>query len=231
MENTFQQSETLKNDWTIAFKRVKRVYPDFVPPKIDLLVSGLYRDVYFTDSLWMVSLDYFLGPRARYVPLELPVYLRRRYAPAYVVPVSLLHLSRQFVSVKKEDNTLLADMISVGKSCYFVSKMLPCAADTLLIGYTQEELKRVRRHAHIIWANFVQSEWLYETSPMIKNKFIGERPHVPEIGPNCPGRIGVWLGWEIVKAYAKHTRATLPELMKEIDSQKILRKSQYKPSS
>ena len=56
---------------------------------------------------------------------------------------------------------------------------------------------------------------MYESSHFIKNKYVNERPNVTEIGNECPGRIGQWLGWKIVNAYMKNNpEVTLQELMK-----------------
>jgi hypothetical protein len=43
-----------------------------------------------------------------------------------------------------------------------------------------------------------------------------------------PGRIGVWMGWQIVNSYMKHNDVSLQELLK-IDEDIIFTKSKYKP--
>jgi hypothetical protein len=60
---------------------------------------------------------------------------------------------------------------------------------------------------------------------------MGERPNVYEIGEKCPGRIGAWVGWEIVRAYmANNPRVTLQELMEEDNPKKIFTLSKYRPN-
>ena len=57
-----------------------------------------------------------------------------------------------------------------------------------------------------------------------------ERPNVFEIGNKCPGRIGAWLGWEIVNEYSKNNGAmSLQEIMANPDAQEILNKAKYNP--
>ena len=57
-----------------------------------------------------------------------------------------------------------------------------------------------------------------------------ERPNVFEIGNKCPGRIGAWLGWEIVNEYSKNNNAlSLQEIMANPDAQDILNKAKYNP--
>ena len=49
---------------------------------------------------------------------------------------------------------------------------------------------------------------------------------------NSPGKVGAWLGWQIVKAYMKENpNTTLKELIAIKDGQKILTGSKYKPKT
>jgi hypothetical protein len=60
-------------------------------------------------------------------------------------------------------------------------------------------------------------------------KFIGDAPFTYAFGKESPGRAAVWLGWQIVKAYAENNNLKVKTLMNENDYQKILNKSEYKP--
>jgi hypothetical protein len=43
-----------------------------------------------------------------------------------------------------------------------------------------------------------------------------------------PGKIGVWVGWQIVKAHMKHNDVSLQELLK-MSEEEVFNKSKYKP--
>ncbi|MDQ4140161.1 MAG: gliding motility lipoprotein GldB, partial [Bacteroidota bacterium] len=61
-------------------------------------------------------------------------------------------------------------------------------------------------------------------------KYLEDRPTVPEIDAKCPGRIGRWVGWQIVRIYMEENPdVTLQQLMAEKDAQKIFNESHYKP--
>jgi hypothetical protein len=80
-----------------------------------------------------------------------------------------------------------------------------------------------------IWAHFIDNQLLYNTQDPIKAKYVGERPTTPEIGKNCPGSIGRWLGWRIVgKYFDENEKMQITELMKMTDAQKIFEASKYK---
>ncbi|MDH3710460.1 MAG: gliding motility lipoprotein GldB, partial [Cyclobacteriaceae bacterium] len=78
--------------------------------------------------------------------------------------------------------------------------------------------------------HFVEKKLLYETSHFTKKKYMDERPTTVEIGNKCPGRIGEWLGWQIVMKYMKENpQISLDQLMESEDVQGIFTQSRYKP--
>lgn len=226
----FENIDFLENQFELAFQHLKYYYPKAPVPNIQTMITGLYRDLYVSDTLIVVGIDFFIGADAKYKPNEVPEYIYRRFTPEYIVPASFLFLSEQYNQVNLEDQTLLNEMVMAGKTYYFAKAMMPCTPDHMIIGFTAEELNEVNKNQEVVWANFVQNQLLYETNHMLKNKFMGERPNVYEIGEKCPGRIGAWVGWEIVKAYMANNNVTLQELMNETDAKKIFLKSKYRPA-
>ena len=128
-----------------------------------------------------------------------------------------------------DESTLLSEMIDFGKTYYLLSMLFPCTPDHELMGYSKETMDDVKANQTIIWANFIQNEWLYETSDMTKRKFLGDRPNVYEIGEKCPGRIGAWVGWQIVKSYAEKSGKSVTDIMREKDHHTLFTTSGYKP--
>jgi hypothetical protein len=64
----------------------------------------------------------------------------------------------------------------------------------------------------------------------MKQKYLGDRPKTLEVGEKCPGRIALWVGWQIVNSYAEnHADVTLPQVMRVSNSQKLFKESGYRP--
>jgi hypothetical protein len=106
---------------------------------------------------------------------------------------------------------------------------MPCTPDSLIIWYTEKELQDVNNNQHIIWATFLQNKLLFETSHIQKEKFLGERPNTYEISSICPGRIGAWVGWEIVRKYARdHPDTSLQEILQNENALQLFNASNYK---
>jgi len=222
----------LAAEFEAAFTNLKYYYPDFTPPRIQTVISGLDTDLVVSDSLIIVSLDFFLGKGAKYRPKSYE-YLLRKYDPDDIVPSCMLiyGISPRFNKSDLSDRTALADMVAFGKSFYFAKRMLPCVPDSVLIWYTPEEIKGSRANEGLIWKRFVESQVLYATNHKVKQDYLGERPNTIQVGEKCPGRIGQWVGWQIVNHYAdKHPDKTLPAIMEEDQSQRMFKDSSYKPA-
>jgi hypothetical protein len=227
----FGNGSELKKEFENAFSNLAYYYPSFHPPRIQTLITGLEADLFVSDSLVIVGLDYFLGDGAKYRP-NMYEYMLRRYNKNFIVPsvMLLMGIDSRFNSINPQDKTVLADMIAYGKAYYFTKQMLPCIPDSVLIGYTKKEMEGSRQFENMIWSRLVEDEVLFATSHLVKQKYIAERPKTVEVGEECPGRIGTWVGWQIVKKYMElHSDVTLPQLMKMSDAARLFRESGYKP--
>lgn len=224
----FGDLSVLEDDLNGAIGRMKSIFPQMTIPKLQTVVTGLYKDLYVSDSLIIIGLDYFIGPKATYRPMDIPQYILSRYDPQHLPTTVIKFLSGPYVS-KGKNETLISEMIDFGKSFYLLSQLMPCTPDSLLMEYSPKEMNTVQENQAIIWANFVENEVLYETSHIIKRKFLGERPNVYEISEECPGRIGAWIGWQIVQSYMDNNKVEVIDLIQERDNDKIFRLSGYKP--
>ncbi|MCE7042941.1 gliding motility protein [Dyadobacter sp. CY312] len=212
-----------------AFKRIKVYYPDFKAPKIQFMVSGFTgSDLYVSDSLVIIGLDFFGGPKSLYRP-NVYDYQLRKYEKGYIVPSIVFFLSNKYNYLDAADATLLSDMIGYGKGYEFVKQVMPDTPDSLILGYSEDNLIRTYNSQLDLWSFFITNKLLYEKNELKKQKYIGERPFTVEIGNKVPGGIAKWLGWRIVSRYMEENpKITLQDLMKNGNSGQILQESGYK---
>jgi hypothetical protein len=227
----FGDAGTLQSDLTEAFANIRRDFPDFKPPRVVTFVTGFMGpDLLVTDSLVVIGLDYFAGPKAKYHPPaeEFPAYLLRRYQQPYIVPAIVRQLASRYNTQDPNDQTLLADMVYAGKSLVFTRTVLPNTPDSLIIGYSDRQLAETFNAQDLVWAHFIDNQLLYNTTGDIKLRYMGERPFTAEIGNRCPGRIGEWLGWRIVSRYFDKNSESLPDLLKNPNARQLFEQSGYK---
>lgn len=228
-DSTFTTPQ-LTADLKGLFQHARYYFPSFKVPPVKTFVTGLSQHLFVNDSLLMISPDFYIGPAAKYRPNNLPDYILRRYTPAHLMPAVALAISSKYNQKQATGQTMLGEMVYYGKSLYFAEKLLPCTPDSLLIGYTAQETAGVAFNEGKIWAHFVEKNLLYNTAPFTVQKYVGERPNIPEIDKTCPGRVGAWVGWQIVRKYmAEHPNVTLAQLMADKNAQHILSESRYRP--
>jgi hypothetical protein len=226
----FPDSAALAHDVSEVFRRVHYYFPDFRAPASYTYVSGfLAKDIYVNDSLLVMSLDWFVGPKASKRP-DLPQYMLRRYTPRGLMPLLTQDVASKYNKHELTANTMLDAMVYAGKTLYFASQMLPCTPDSVLLGYTGREMVGLEANEARVWGHFLEKNLLYSTTPFLVQKYVGERPNVPEIDKTCPGRVGQWVGLQIIRKYvAEHPTVKLSRLMAETNAQRLLNDSHYRP--
>ena len=79
---------------------------------------------------------------------------------------------------------------------------------------------------------FIEKQLLYKTDSQWSERFIEPAPFSKfylQLDNESPGRIGRWIGWQIVRSFHKQNpNISLQELIK-LPFQQIFNKSKYKP--
>jgi len=123
----------------------------------------------------------------------------------------------------EQENTKLKEKLD------FMEKTMPCLQDSLLTGFTGAELKDVNDNLKTIWAHYLDKNLFFTTDLFLIKKYCDERPNVLEIGDKCPGRVGRWLGWQIVRKWATENKIPLQKVMAEKNARRIFEESGFKP--
>ena len=129
------------------------------------------------------------------------------------------------------DKTLLSQMVYAGKELYLKDVLLPEHTDADKIGYTPEQIKWCQENEGYMWRYFIEEKLLYNADSKLPNRFINVAPFSKfylEIDNESPGRVGTWVGWQIVRSFMKNNEVSLPQLL-QMDATEIFNKSKYKP--
>lgn len=179
-----------------------------------------------------IGLDIFMGPDHPAYS-QIPAYISRRFDAPYIAPKLFEELALTQMPDEDESSTLVSDMIRMGIVRYFQEAMLRDVKAEILLGYTPEQLEFCQANEATIWTYLVEKQLLFDTSIDTKRRFMFEAPFSKfymQIDNMTPGRIGEWIGWNIVHSYMdNHPDATLSELIRTTDYEKLFRESKYKP--
>jgi hypothetical protein len=225
--------KTIETQLTSGFKHYKYYYPDYDIPYIYSYISGLRfeQPVEYANGIMVIGLDNFLGADyAAYKEFGIPKYKTMLMDQEYIPVECFKALSFPHIP-QYNAQTLLDEMILMGKIIYFIDAMLPQFPDYMKIGYSENEYKWCEENESNIWAFLIENDLLYTVDFMAVKKFISEGPFTSGFDDASPGRIGVWLGWQIIKKYMQENpQVKLQEMLNMKDAQGILQNSGYKPS-
>jgi len=216
---------------TNGFKRYLYHFPDSAVPEVVGYVSRFNHKLFTVGNYIGVGLDQYLGADCEFYDLlGTPEYMQRNMHPGKIPSdVAQVWGSAKFEFNDSLDN-VLSRMVHKGMMLYFTDVMFPEMPDSLKIGFTAGQMKFCRANERQMWTYLVEHELLFSTDPLEIRKLTEEAPTTYYFPKASPGRAAVWLGWQIVREYARRNPdLSVREIMTERDYQKILRESRYSP--
>lgn len=229
---TFPNLDDETQELTILFKHIKYYFPQFKVPNVITLTSEVdYNNrVILADTLLLVGLDNYLGPEHRFY-IDIQKYISAGLDKKFIASDVADNFARKVVP-RLRDRTFLSDMIYFGKILYLKDKLLPNTDDAIKIGYSQDQIDWAIANEEPIWRNFIEQEYLYSTDGELRLRFLEPAPFSKfglELDNESPGRLGQYLGWQIVRAFMDKNELTVQQLLK-IPAEEIFKKANYKPS-
>lgn len=223
----FKQKQEIEN----LFKHLKYYNKTFREPRVITVTNDIdYRNkTIVTDSIVLIALDTYLGKDHRYYD-NIQKYLTQNFTPSQIV--SDLASQYAFKSIyQSETKTFLDEMIYYGKELYFKDNVIPFKSDAEKIGYTEEDYIWAQENEQYIWENFVEKQYLFDTDTKLVSRFINPAPFSKfglQLDSESPGKLGRFIGWQIVRAYMKNNNVSLQEMLKT-EPVEIFNNSKYKP--
>jgi hypothetical protein len=228
---TFPDLDDLERELTLAFRYYHHYFPEKAIPEVITYVSRFNQSVVTAEGIIGIGLDKYLGRDCDYYrQLGLNQYyilnMNRDKIPSDCMTAWALS---EYEYNDSTDN-LLSNMVYNGQIMYWVKSMLPDEPDSLIMGFTADEMKFCRNNEARMWEYLVENKLLFETNRATIRKFTGVGPFTKDFTNESPARAAVWLGWRIVEAYARNNHdQSLSQIMEQRDYQKLLTLSKYNP--
>jgi len=224
----FDEEEKLNS----LFKHIKYYFPRYKVPHVVTLISDVdYNNrVILADSLLLIGLDNYLGKDHHFYK-GIQNYIAFDFDKRFLASNVASAFAKGEISAPRS-RSFLARMVFYGKELYAKDKLLPLETDEVKIGYSQEELTWAKANEEQIWRNFIENELLYSTDGKLDARFLDPAPFSKfrlELDADSPGRIGRYIGWQIVRKFAQQNpKLSLQQIMK-IPADQIFKESNYKP--
>lgn len=230
VQKKYSNFEPVQEELETLFKHIKYNFPKTKTPKVITVISEMdYNNkVIYADSLLIISLELYLGKEHKFY--QFPKYLKENFEQRQMMPDVVSSFAFQKIAPSL-DESLLGQMIYYGKELYLKDVLLPEYTDAEKIGYTPEQVKWCDENEAYMWRYFLENEMLYSNDSKLGNRFINLAPFSKfylEIDNDSPGRVGTWIGWQIVRSYMKNNEVSIDQLLK-MNAKEIFEKSKYKP--
>lgn len=231
VEKTFNNFQSVEDDIEGLFQHLKYYDKTFKEPRIITVTSDVdYRNKSIvTDTIVIIALDTYLGANHEFY-VDIPKYITQNMEQSQVVSDLATNYSDKYI-FQSQRKTLLDEMIYFGKQLYFKDKMIPFKTDAEKIGYTQAQLDWSIANESYIWQYFVERELLFNTDSSLPSRFLAPAPFSKfylELDNESPGRLGQYIGWQIVRAYMKNNDVSLMDMLQR-DASEIFNNSKFKP--
>jgi gliding motility-associated lipoprotein GldB len=230
VEKKYPDFEKQTSEIEALFKHIKYYFPKAIMPTVYTVIAEMdynNKAIYANDKL-IISLELYLGAKHKFY--EFPNYLEQNFEERQMMPDVVTSFSLGKIPPPRE-KTLLAEMIYYGKQLYLKDALLPEYNDAEKIGYLPEQITWCQENESYIWRYFIEKELLYSTDSKLPNRFTNVAPFSKfylEIDNESPGRVGQWIGWQIVRSFMLNNEVSLQNMLK-MDTKELFEKSKYKP--
>ena len=212
------------------FKHIKYYYPTATIPKVYTVIAEMdynTKAIYANDKL-IISLELYLGKDHKFY--DQAKYIKQNFEERQMMPDIVTSFSLGKIPQPTE-KTLLGEMIYYGKQLYLKDQLLPEYNDAEKIGYLPEQITWCQENESYIWRYFIEKELLYSSDSKLPNRFTNLAPFSKfylEIDNESPGRVGQWIGWQIVRSFMQNNEVSMQDMLK-MNAKELFEKSKYKP--
>ena len=232
VQKVFQDIALLEDKISHLFKHILFYFPKVKVPHVITLINNVDYQIktVYSDSLLLLSLDTFLGSNHP-IYEGIPSYIRKELDQKYIL-CQIVEKFASYVIPPLEERTFLAQMLYEGKKMYLQDLLLPDEAENIKIAYTEEELAWVKENELYMWNYFIERQILYKTDPDLAQRLLEPAPFSKfylELDNESPGRVGRWIGWQIVKSFMNQNPETSIQELLRMSTQKLFNLSKYKP--
>lgn len=232
VNKSFSDFSIYEDDISLFFKHLKYYFPEENIPKVVTIAEFVdYKTkIVLNDKLLFISLDNYLGEEHKFYT-GFQTYISSLQAPHQILPdIAQQYANKLVPQTKKRD--FLSQMVYEGKKQYFKKMMLPKVDAHHIIGYSQEQLDWANDYEIMVWQYFIEQDLLYSSKFDLRRRFLMPGPFTKfylDIDNETPPRLGQYIGWKIVKAYANQFPEKSIQEILNTDEQTIFLQSKYKP--
>lgn len=232
VDSVFPTMEAEREEFELAFRRLKALFPDSIIPDLVTFNSGYNYGIFPTDTVLGVGLEWFIGSEhpviAHLAPEAFPNFVKERMHPEMLVPSSVKGWLLVHYMNDVQGADLLTNFVEIGKVMVLLDVLLQETPAHLKFAFTPEQLAWTEASEFNIWKELVNSNKLYSKKPADIGQFMNDGPFTSGLPRESPGHIGEWIGYRMVRSYMNANPKVTFEQLFEMDEPRVILKY-YKP--
>ena len=226
----FDDVTSIEKSLSASFSILHSFFPEIKLPEVFFYVSGFNRSVLVGSNTIGVGADLFLGSDYQRYQNFTYQYLIKNMTPQQITPVVMSTVLYNNFPFGERNERLIDNMLYRGKMMFLLSKLMPEELPNTIIGYEKREWEWCRKYEKQVWETIMDRNDLFSTDMTLIHKYMDEAPFTTPVSQEAPGRLGTWVGWQIIESYMKNNKSvSLKDLMLNKNYQQIFENSGYKP--
>ncbi len=215
-----------------ALQYYKYYFPNKEIPNFYTFITGVNYSMAIDSNVIAIGIDKYLGANCDfYNSMTIESYIKRNMTPEKLPSDLMRALAEYDYPEMFDEDYLLAKMLQCGRYQYFVKCMLPDEPDSLLWGFTQQQMTFCEKSEGEFWKYLISTDnILFSTDYMVQKRFIDDGPFTIVFTKDSPARVGQWIGFKIVESFMQNNpNITIEELFSIKSAKEIMNKAKYNP--
>ena len=228
----FPSLNEIEKETEYIYKHLIYHFPSTKVPNFITLINNVdYQNkIIFADTIVLISLDTFLGTKNK-IYQGIPNYIKSDMDKSRFSSILVDKVANSIIT-KPNNRFFLDRIIYNGKILLLKDFIVPSLGDELKIGYSKEQINWAKQNEEYIWKYFIENELLFSTDDDLIDRFIMPAPFSKfylEIDNESPGKIGQWIGWQILRSFRKKNPSLKISEILSLSSEELFKKANYKP--
>lgn len=201
-----------------GFKHLKFHLPNGHLPSTIVYINSLFNSgVFCTENEIGIGLQQYLGKDNEVVKQLNPQY----YYDWMKEGFDVRYLERDVLtgwiethSIDESEGALIEQIIRWGKVLYLTEASFPDIDESIILRYTEAEMKWAKENEYAFWKYLVDEDLLFKIDERTTRNMVGDGPFtagLPQEG--SPARMGQYLGWRMCHSYMEQYNVSVKELI------------------
>ncbi len=179
------------------------------------VVTPYSQSIVMSDSIMLLGLNHYLGadyPGYKGYVDDYMLKLKSSDRIVYDISEALIYINYPFRDTLGA--TVLSKMLYEGAVVNALLSVVPKVTLSMVLGYTQEQMKWANDNESKIWEILTLNDILYSIDANVISRLVMPAPATSIISQDAPGRLGRYMGYRMVESYIKkHPDVTVEYLL------------------